>query len=75
MDRLRVPLLDGLGTAERWHIFLSNRVGRIATAGCLDVRKGGFGRKAFGPELMFGESEAEYELMPVDRPCNLAGPR
>ena len=24
-----VPLLDGLGTAEQWHIFLSNRVGRI----------------------------------------------
>lgn len=24
-----VPLLDGLGTAEMWHIFLSNRVGRI----------------------------------------------
>ena len=24
-----VPLLDGLGTAEQWHIFLSNRPGRI----------------------------------------------
>ena len=24
-----VPLLDGLGTAEQWHIFLSNRVGRV----------------------------------------------
>jgi benzoate-CoA ligase family protein len=24
-----VPLLDGLGTAEMWHIFLSNRPGRI----------------------------------------------
>lgn len=24
-----VPLLDGLGTAEMWHIFLSNRLGRI----------------------------------------------
>lgn len=24
-----VPLLDGLGTAEMWHIFLSNQVGRI----------------------------------------------
>jgi benzoate-CoA ligase family protein len=24
-----VPLLDGLGTAEMWHIFISNRVGRI----------------------------------------------
>jgi benzoate-CoA ligase family protein len=24
-----VPLLDGLGTAEQWHIFLSNRLGRI----------------------------------------------
>jgi benzoate-CoA ligase family protein len=29
-DRLfRVPLLDGLGTAEQWHIFLSNRLGRV----------------------------------------------
>ena len=25
----KVPLLDGLGTAEMWHIFLSNRLGRI----------------------------------------------
>jgi benzoate-CoA ligase family protein len=24
-----VPLLDGLGTAEQWHIFLSNRLGRV----------------------------------------------
>lgn len=24
-----IPLLDGLGTAEMWHIFLSNRPGRI----------------------------------------------
>ncbi len=24
-----VPLLDGLGTAEMWHIFISNRTGRI----------------------------------------------
>ena len=24
-----VPLLDGLGTAEMWHIFLSNRPGRV----------------------------------------------
>ena len=24
-----VPLLDGLGTAEMWHIFISNRVGRV----------------------------------------------
>jgi benzoate-CoA ligase family protein len=24
-----VPLLDGLGTAEMWHIFLSNRLGRV----------------------------------------------
>ena len=29
-DRLfGVPLLDGLGTAEQWHIFLSNRLGRV----------------------------------------------
>ena len=27
--RFGVPLLDGLGTAEQWHIFLSNRPGRI----------------------------------------------
>ena len=31
-----VPLLDGLGTAEMWHIFISNRVG--------DVRPGTLGR-------------------------------
>jgi acyl-coenzyme A synthetase/AMP-(fatty) acid ligase len=28
-DIFGVPLLDGLGTAEQWHIFLSNRVGRV----------------------------------------------
>jgi benzoate-CoA ligase family protein len=28
-ELFRVPLLDGLGTAEQWHIFLSNRVDRV----------------------------------------------
>jgi benzoate-CoA ligase family protein len=28
-DLFGVPLLDGLGTAEQWHIFLSNRPGRV----------------------------------------------
>jgi benzoate-CoA ligase len=35
-----VPLLDGLGTAEMWHIFLTNRVG--------DVRPGTLGKPVEG---------------------------
>jgi len=38
-----VPLLDGLGTAEMWHIFISNRPG--------DVRPGTLGRPVEGFEV------------------------
>jgi benzoate-CoA ligase family protein len=43
MDTFGVELLDGLGTAEMWHIFLSNRPG--------DVRPGTLGRAVPGFEL------------------------
>jgi benzoate-CoA ligase family protein len=43
MDRFGVELLDGLGTAEMWHIFVSNRIG--------DVRPGTLGRVVPGFEI------------------------
>ncbi len=49
-DRLfGVPLLDGLGTAEQWHIFLSNRLGR--------VRRGTLGEVVPGFEIMVADDE------------------
>lgn len=35
VDRFRVEILDGLGTAEMWHIFVTNRLGdvRVGTVG------------------------------------------
>jgi benzoate-CoA ligase family protein len=49
-DRLfGVPLLDGLGTAEMWHIFLSNRVGRI--------RRGTLGEVVPGFEIRVADEE------------------
>jgi benzoate-CoA ligase family protein len=49
-DRLfGVPLLDGLGTAEQWHIFLSNRVGR--------VRRGTLGEVVPGFEIRVMDEE------------------
>jgi acyl-coenzyme A synthetase/AMP-(fatty) acid ligase len=49
-DRLfGVPLLDGLGTAEQWHIFLSNRVGRI--------RRGTLGEVVPGFEIRVADEE------------------
>jgi benzoate-CoA ligase family protein len=39
-DLFGVPLLDGLGTAEMWHVFLSNRPG--------DIRPGSLGRAVPG---------------------------
>jgi len=42
-SRFGVPLLDGLGTAEMWHIFISNRVG--------DERPGTLGRVVPGFEV------------------------
>lgn len=42
-DRFGVPLLDGLGTAEMWHIFISNRPD--------DVKPGTLGRVVDGFEV------------------------
>ena len=44
-----VPLLDGLGTAEMWHIFLSNRLGRI--------RRGTLGEVVPGFEIKVADEE------------------
>ena len=44
-----VPLLDGLGTAEQWHIFLSNRPGRI--------RRGTLGEVVPGFEIRVCDEE------------------
>jgi benzoate-CoA ligase family protein len=44
-----VPLLDGLGTAEQWHIFLSNRPGRI--------RRGTLGEVVPGFEIRVMDDE------------------
>jgi len=44
-----VPLLDGLGTAEMWHIFLSNRPGR--------VRPGTLGEVVPGFEIKVADEE------------------
>ena len=44
-----VPLLDGLGTAEQWHIFLSNQVGRI--------RRGTLGEVVPGFEIRVMDEE------------------
>jgi len=52
-----VPLLDGLGTAEMWHIFLSNRPGRVRR-GTLGEVVPGFEvrvRDADGRDLADGE--------------------
>ncbi|MDX2121947.1 MAG: benzoate-CoA ligase family protein [Gemmatimonadota bacterium] len=44
-----IPLLDGLGTAEMWHIFLSNRPGR--------VRKGTLGEVVPGFDVKVADEE------------------
>jgi benzoate-CoA ligase family protein len=44
-----VTLLDGLGTAEQWHIFLSNRLGR--------VRQGTLGEAVPGFEIKVADEE------------------
>jgi benzoate-CoA ligase family protein len=44
-----VPLLDGLGTAEMWHIFLSNRLGR--------VRRGTLGEVVPGFDIKVADEE------------------
>jgi len=57
-DIFRVELLDGLGTAEMWHIFLSNRIGRVKP-GTLGTVVPGFEIKVCdeeGRELPDGET-------------------
>ncbi|MEO1087353.1 MAG: benzoate-CoA ligase family protein, partial [Acidobacteriota bacterium] len=50
-DVFDVPLLDGLGTAEMWHVFLTNRVD--------DVRPGTLGRAVDGFELDVRSADGE----------------
>jgi benzoate-CoA ligase family protein len=47
--RFGVELLDGLGTAEQWHVFLTNHPG--------DVRPGSLGRAVAGFELRVRDDE------------------
>jgi benzoate-CoA ligase family protein len=49
MERFGVELLDGLGTAEMWHIFVSNRIG--------EVRPGTLGRVVPGFEIKACDEE------------------
>jgi benzoate-CoA ligase family protein len=49
MDKFGVELLDGLGTAEMWHIFVSNRIG--------EVRPGTLGRVVPGFEIKACDDE------------------
>jgi benzoate-CoA ligase family protein len=56
-ERFGVEVLDGLGTAEQWHIFLSNRPGRVR-AGTLGEAVDGFElrvRDEDGRDLADGE--------------------
>ncbi|HYR51055.1 MAG TPA: benzoate-CoA ligase family protein [Candidatus Dormibacteraeota bacterium] len=58
MDTFGVELLDGLGTAEMWHIFVSNRIGS-ARPGTLGTVVPGFEVKVCdeeGRELPHGET-------------------
>ena len=48
-DTFGVELLDGLGTAEMWHVFITNRVG--------DVRPGTLGRVVEGFEAKVADDE------------------
>lgn len=48
-ERFGVPLLDGLGTAEMWHIFISNRPD--------DIRPGTLGRVVPGFEVRVRDEE------------------
>jgi benzoate-CoA ligase family protein len=48
-ERFGVPLLDGLGTAEMWHIFLSNRLDRI--------RRGTLGEVVPGFEIKVADEQ------------------
>jgi acyl-coenzyme A synthetase/AMP-(fatty) acid ligase len=48
-DTFRVELLDGLGTAEMWHIFVTNRLG--------DVRPGTLGKVVPGFEIKVSDDD------------------
>ena len=50
-DKFGVELLDGLGTAEMWHIFVSNRVG--------EVNPGTLGRVVPGFEIKVCDEDGE----------------
>ena len=52
-NRFGVELLDGLGTAEMWHIFITNTVG--------DVRPGTLGRVVPGFEIKVCDDDEEEE--------------
>ncbi|MFN8609479.1 MAG: benzoate-CoA ligase family protein [Vulcanimicrobiota bacterium] len=49
VDTFGVELLDGLGTAEQWHVFLSNQVG--------EVRPGSLGRPVPGFDVRIRDEE------------------
>jgi benzoate-CoA ligase family protein len=51
VERFGVELLDGLGTAEMWHIFVSNRIG--------EVRPGTLGRVVPGFEIKVCDEAGE----------------
>lgn len=51
MEQLGVELLDGLGTAEMWHIFVSNQIG--------EVRPGTLGRVVPGFEIKVCDEDGE----------------
>ena len=51
VERFGVELLDGLGTAEMWHIFVSNRIG--------EVRPGTLGRVVTGFEIKVCDEAGE----------------
>jgi benzoate-CoA ligase family protein len=50
-ERFGVELLDGLGTAEMWHIFVSNRIG--------EVRPGTLGRVVPGFEIRVCDDDGD----------------
>jgi benzoate-CoA ligase family protein len=51
LERFRVQLLDGLGTAEMWHVFLTNRPGQ--------VRPGTLGQVVPGFEIRVCDDEGK----------------
>ena len=55
-----IPLLDGLGTAEMWHIFLSNRPGRVRKGTLGEVVPGFDVKVADEDGRPLGEGETGY---------------